>query len=266
MGVKAALAGLLLGVTSMMAAEIIAHRGASFDAPENSLTAMKVAWEQGADAIETDIHLSKDGKIVVMHDATLKRTAGVDRAVKDQVWAEMKDLDVGLWKGAQFRGEKLPTLESIFATIPDGKAIYTEIKSKEPDLLPELGRLMKESGKKPEQLKIITFHYDVAKAAKAMFSRHEVYWLHDYKEDPGTKQLPTIENLISKAKAANLDGLDLNHRFPIDKSFVEKVHGAGLKLCTWTVDDAAIAKSEVAAGVDGITTNRPEWLRAQLKP
>jgi glycerophosphoryl diester phosphodiesterase len=253
-------------ITSLLhAAEIIAHRGASFDAPENSLAAMKLAWKQGADAIETDIHLSKDGKIVVMHDPGSKRTAGVDKPVKEQTWDELRKLDVGAWKHPSFKGELLPTLDAIFATIPPGKSIYTEIKSGEPEILDALERAMSASGKKPEQLKIITFSYDMAKAAKARFPRHAVAWLHDYKEHSETKQLPRIEDLIAKARAAKLDGLDLNHRFPIDKAFVEKVHAAGLKLYTWTVDDAAIAKAEIAAGVDGITTNRPEWLRQELQ-
>jgi glycerophosphoryl diester phosphodiesterase len=73
-----------------------------------------------------------------------------------------------------------------------------------------------------------------------------------------------VEELIAKAKAGNLDGLDLNYGFPIDKAFVKKVHAAGLKLYTWTVDDPAIAKKEIEAGVDGITTNRPEWMRQQV--
>jgi glycerophosphoryl diester phosphodiesterase len=70
--------------------------------------------------------------------------------------------------------------------------------------------------------------------------------------------------LIKKTKAAHLDGLDLNSNFPIDKEFVKKVHDAGLKLYTWTVDDPAVAKAEMDAGVDGITTNRAGWLREQL--
>jgi glycerophosphoryl diester phosphodiesterase len=73
-----------------------------------------------------------------------------------------------------------------------------------------------------------------------------------------------VEEMIQKAKAAKLDGLDLNSNFPIDKDFVDKVHKAGLKLYTWTVDDVAVAKAEAEAGVDGITTNRAGWLREQL--
>src|SRR3954470_3141821 len=82
--------------------EIIAHRGASYDAPENTVAAIKLAWEQKADASEFDVFLSKDGKIVVIHDKDTKRVAGVDKTVASQTLAELRQLDAGKWKGAQF--------------------------------------------------------------------------------------------------------------------------------------------------------------------
>ncbi len=274
------LSGLSLAVliamsTHATAFEIIGHRGASFDAPENSLSSMKLAWKQGADGIETDIHLSKDGKMVVMHDYDTKRTGGVDKKIADSTWAELQTVDIGKWKGEQFAGEKIPTLESFFETIPSGKCIFTEIKLKDTvkgaefekakAILNELETAMSASGKKPKQLRIITFHYEMAKAAKAQFPKHPVYWLSGYTKDKKTGKFPEIDELIQKAKEANLDGLDLNSNFPIDKNFVKKVHKAGLKLYTWTVDDPEVARAEKKAGVDGITTNRPGFLRAELK-
>jgi glycerophosphoryl diester phosphodiesterase len=114
------------------------------------------------------------------------------------------------------------------------------------------------------QLPIITFHYNVAKAAKELLPAHEVYWLHSWSRDKESNEYPKIEDLIRKAREAKLDGLDLNFNFPIDEAFVRKVHAAGLKLCTWTVNDAAVARAQARAGVDGITTDRPGWLRAEL--
>lgn len=261
--------------TNAFAFEIVGHRGASFDAPENSLASMKLAWKQKADGIETDIHLSKDGKMVVMHDYDTKRTGDVAKKISESTWDELKNVDIGKWKGPQFAGEKIPTLESFFATIPNGKCIFTEIKLKDTvagaefekakAILDELGKAMEASGKKPKQLRMITFHYEMAKAAKAKFPEHPVYWLAGYGKDKKTGEFPNIDDLIAKAKAANLDGLDLNSNFPINKAFVKKVHKAGLKLYTWTVDDPEVARAEKKAGVDGITTNRPEFLRASLK-
>jgi glycerophosphoryl diester phosphodiesterase len=255
---------LLLMAIPTYAVEIVAHRGASYDAPENTLSAMKLAWKQKADAIELDIYLTKDGKIALMHDVDTTRTGGVEKKVVEQTWDELQKLDVGSWKAKKYAGEKIPNLDSCLATIPDGKRCFIEIKIGS-EILPELEKVMKASGKKPEQLAIITFKYDVARDAKARFPKHPVYWLYNWKKEKGTDAYPNIDELIKKAKEANLDGLDLNYGFPIDKAFVQKVKDAGLQLYTWTVDDPEVAKAEVAAGVAGITTNRPEYLRKQLK-
>jgi glycerophosphoryl diester phosphodiesterase len=82
------------------------------------------------------------------------------------------------------------------------------------------------------------------------------------RKNPGT---PSAQQLVDKVRAGGLDGLNLDQHFPIDAAFVETVHEAGLKLYTWTVDDPNIARAEAKAGVDGITTNRPEWLRQELR-
>src|SRR3954462_1817716 len=79
--------------------EIVGHRGASYDAPENTVAAIKLAWEQKADGSEFDIYLTRDGKIAVMHDATAKRTAGADKKIADTPLAELRTLDAGRWKG-----------------------------------------------------------------------------------------------------------------------------------------------------------------------
>jgi glycerophosphoryl diester phosphodiesterase len=101
--------------------------------------------------------------------------------------------------------------------------------------------------------------------AKERFPQAPVYWLASYKEDKKTGQFPKIEDLIAQTKKAGLDGLNLQSKFPIDAAFVATVKGAGLKLYTWTVNDPVIAKNLAKAGVDGITTDRPGWLREQLQ-
>ena len=108
--------------------QIIAHRGASGDAPENTLAAFRLAWEQEADGIEMDLHLSRDGKIVVFHDKTLRRTAGVRGRVCDKTWDELRCLDVGLWKDPRWRGERIPLLEEALEVVPLGKSVWLELK------------------------------------------------------------------------------------------------------------------------------------------
>lgn len=259
------LLSLLLPQSNLLAVEIIAHRGASADAPENTLVAMKLAWEQKADAIELDLWLSKDGRVVVFHDADTKRFEETARKIPSLTWQETQQLDVGAWKGAQFKNERIPTLESILATIPAGRRAVLEIKCG-PEIVPELSRVIRASGRSPRELAIISFNFNALNESKKMFPHVEHYFLHDYKKDAKTDAHPELAPLIARAKAAQFEGLNLNFKWPITKSFVSEVKAAGLKMFVWTVDDAAVAKRLAEAGVDGITTNRPQWLREQLKP
>lgn len=244
--------------------EIIGHRGASYDAPENSLSSMKLAWEQKADAIEFDLWLTKDGKIAVFHDATTKRYDGQNRKVSELTLAELQQLDVGKVKGAPYLGEKMPSLEDILATIPDKCRAVIEIKCG-PEILPEFVRVLKASKKPAAQLSVISFNYETVKQSKVLLPELEHYYLAGYKKDPATGKMPEIEPLIEQAKQANLTGLDLQFTWPFSPEFVGKIRNSGLKLIAWTVDDAEVANQLAALGVDGITTNRPAWLREQLK-
>lgn len=254
---------LLASAVQGSSVEIIAHRGASYDAPENSMSSFKLGYRQNADADELDIHLTRDGRIVVSHDANTQRTGGVSNLISAMTHEQLRGLDVGKWgkwAGKNF-AEPLPTLEQVLPLIPDGKRLFIEIKCGV-EVLPELDRVLKLSGKKASQLVIIGFGYDVVEAAKKLMPQHQVYWL--VSGDKKKNEYPAAGELIAKAKSAGLDGVNLDWSFPIDAQFAKQVHDAGLKLYTWTVDDAKVAHKLSAAGVDGITTNRPQWLRDQL--
>jgi glycerophosphoryl diester phosphodiesterase len=242
--------------------EIIAHRGASYDAPENTVAAIKLAWTQKADASEFDVFQSKDGKIVVIHDNNTKRVSGVDKLVTEQTLAELRKLDVGTWKDAKFAGEKLPTLEEMLATVPKGKRVFVEVKSG-PEIVPELDRVLKASKLAQEQTPIISFNAKVVAAVKKARPDLAAYWIVNLQPAKG-KQPPTAEALIATAKDVAADGLDLSAADALDKAFGAKVRAAGLKLYVWTVNDLAVAQRMVEVGVDGITTDRPGWLRDQL--
>lgn len=233
---------MTLALLAVLAQEIVAHRGASHDAPENSLEAFRLGWAQ-ADANELDVHLSRDGRLVVIHDASTKRTTRVDKPVVEQTYEELKALG-------------LPALEEVVDGVPAGKRLFIEIKCGVEALGP-LARILE--GRPPERFAIIAFSYDTLAKAKKQHPAIPAYWLAGYKAE--TK----VEDLIAKAKAGGFDGLDLNHQFPIDAAFVKRVKDAGLKLYTWTVNDPEIARRQAAAGVDGITTDRPGWLRERLK-
>jgi glycerophosphoryl diester phosphodiesterase len=242
--------------------EIIAHRGASHDAPENTVAAIQLAWGQQADASEFDVFLSRDGKIVVLHDQDTKRVAGVDRKVADQTLAELRRLDVGRWKGDKFAGEKIPTLEEMLATVPPGKRVFIEVKCG-PEIVPELDRVLRASRLEPAQTPVISFHAGVVGAVKKARPDLAAYWVVSLKARKG-KEPPTAEALIEQARAIRADGLDLSASPVLDRAYARKIKAARLKLYVWTVNDAALARRMVEIGVDGITTDRPGWLRGRL--
>ncbi|MEK6262789.1 MAG: glycerophosphodiester phosphodiesterase [Planctomycetota bacterium] len=251
--------------TSAHPMEIVAHRGASHDAPENTLASFKLGWAQQADAVELDIMLSKDGRIIVIHDKDTKRVSGVDRPVVEQTLNELRSLDAGRWKDAKWAGEKLPLLSEVLATIPDGKRLFIEVKCGA-EVIPELVRELKEAGKKPEQTAIIGFSADAMAAVKQALPTLEVYWVVNIKPDPKSDKKPlTVDELIATAKRIKADGLDLSACDALDKAFGDKVRAAGLKLAVWTVNDPAVARAMQAAGVQSLTTDRPGWMREQLQ-
>ncbi len=244
--------------------EIVAHRGASYDLPENTLAAFKLAWDQGADAIELDILMSKDGRIVVIHDTDTKRLAGVDRKVSDQTSIELRKLDVGRRKDENSTRHQIPFLHEVLATIPDGKRALIEIKCGK-EVIPELIRELKAAGKAPEQTALIGFSADVMEAAKKTFPDLDAYWIVNIKPDPKSGKKPlSVDELIATAKRIKVNGLDLSACDTIDKRFVAKVHTANLGLAVWTVNDPAVAAAMRDAGVDSLTTDRPGWVREQL--
>lgn len=257
---------MLLGAlgTPLYALEIVGHRGASYDAPENTLASLKLGWEQqGADGCELDVYLTKDGRIAGIHDKTTKRTTGTDGNVGEMTLDQLRQLDAGSWKGPQWKGEKIPTLEEALAAIPKGKKIFIEIKSG-PEIVPELERVIKASKVPEKQLVFIAFGHETIKLAESRMPGIETYWLASAKKDKDGA-LPSVDSLIAKAKEAKVDGLDLDHRFNMDEAFVRRIKKAGLKLHVWTVNDAEVGQRLAALGVDGITTDRPEWLREQIK-
>lgn len=263
---KFAIAAALLLVQNILAVEFIAHRGASFDAPENTLASVKLGYEQGADGVEIDIHLTKDEKIVVMHDYDTARTGGgPKKKITDQTLEEIRKLNVGHWGSFTNKNfnEKAPTLAEVLKLVPAGKKLFIEIKTG-PEIIPALERDLKAAKQKPEQLVIITFNYETAKATRKTFPQLKTYWLVGWSKDKVTGEFPNFDDTLAQAKAANVNGLDLNFNWPLDKAGVKRLRDAGLEWHVWTVDDPAKARDLIALGVDSITTNRPQWLREQL--
>ncbi|MBA4029787.1 MAG: glycerophosphodiester phosphodiesterase [Planctomyces sp.] len=244
--------------------EIVAHRGASHDAPENTLPAIELGWEQGADVVEIDVYLSKDGEVVLLHDKTTKRTTGVDKPIADQTWAELSTQDAGAWKAAKYAGTKLPRLADALATIPAGKRMLVEVKCG-PEIVPHLKREFAKSGQPVESIVVICFQEAVCAAVRKELPEHKAYYLASLKQEKSTGEwLPTAASIIATAKELGVQGVDLSACEAIDESFVKQVKAASLEMHVWTVDKPEVARAMQAAGVDSITTNRPAYLRQAL--
>jgi glycerophosphoryl diester phosphodiesterase len=251
---------------SSPAIDIIAHRGASADAPENTAAAFKLAIEYGADGFESDYYLTRDGKIICIHDNNTKRTTGIDGKVPQMTLAELRRLDAGSWKGSKFGGEKLPTLEEALALVPPGKKTYVEIKCGA-EIVPEFKRVVEACKLQPEQIVVISFQDDAIAAVKATVPKLKAYWLFSLKKQNG-KWNATVDELIARAKRLGADGIDINYTATtaqvVNKEFVSKCKAAGLEVHLWTVDDAQLARQAAQIGVASITTNKPKYLREQL--
>lgn len=244
---------------------IVAHRGASHDAPENTMAAFNLAFEQGADAIEGDFHLTKDGRIICIHDSDTKRVTGFDKKVAATDFAELRAMDVGTWKHAKFATERMPTLEEFLGSVPAGKQAFIEIKCG-PSVVPVLKAQVNGAKLKPEQMVVISFNAQVIAEVRTQIPQIKAHWLTSYKQDRETKLWkPTQSEVLATLKKIGASGLDTNAHETIEAGFVKQLREAKMEFHCWTVDDPKVAKRFIALGVDSITTNRPAWLREQIK-
>lgn len=243
--------------------ELIAHRGESHDAPENTLAAFKLAWERDVSTIELDVRLTGDRQLVLCHDKDTKRTTGLNLEVGRSTLAELQALDAGTWKAARWAGEKMPTLQQTLAALPAGRRCFIELKSGT-EAVPALVEAIRRSGHGPDQLTIIDFNAASIAEVKRQLPDYPAYWLVSVKPDKTTGVLqPTARELIEKAQSIRADGLDLSGR--LDRAYVDTIKVSGLKLFMWTINDPVEARRLVDLGVDGITTDRAAWLRQQLQ-
>ena len=259
-----ALPDRLSGKKQMPHPEMIAHRGASLDAPENTLAAVELAWQQQADAVEIDIRLTRDGQIVVIHDSDTARTSNHRLSVAESTYAELKEVDVGCWKGPAYQGESIPRLEDILATLRGQARLFIEIKCGAEICVPLLD-LLTAVPKLEAQLVLIGFDAPLlAQLKTSLPAAQALLCARRPQQASGHWSGSVIEQLIDEAKRLQFDGVDLDAAGPIDRPAVDRLHAAKLGCYFWTVDDLAQAVQLSQCGVDGLTTNRPGWLRSQL--
>jgi glycerophosphoryl diester phosphodiesterase len=252
-------------IASTAMPKIIAHRGASAGAPENTRSAFQLAWAEGADGIEIDVRLSADGRIVAIHDADTVRVSGTRLIVTDTTYDEMKTLDVGSWLGPAWRGEKIPLLQDVLADIPAGKLAFIELKTG-PQIIGPLADILARSPLAAEQIVLMSFDVVVVTACKKILPQIACNWLTSYKQESQGSWTPSADDVITTLRSTGADALGTENRPKcVNEEFVRRLRAAQFeRFHVWTVDDPDEARHYRWLGATSITTNRPAELRRAM--
>lgn len=228
---------------------ILAHRGASGYAPENTMEAFKMAVEMGADGIELDVHLTSDGQVVVCHDEKIDRTSNGQGLITSYTLEELRTMDFGYHFYKERRGIKLPTLAEVYALIaPTNMIVNVEIKSADPAIIPECCRLAKEYGMENRVIYSSFDHFQIARMKEydadsfiAPLYGFNMLKPWNYCLDIGAKATHPVHTQIRKLE-----------------NYVKECHDRGIRVHVWTANTAEDIAFLLEAGVDAIVTNYPD--------
>ena len=237
---------------------ILAHRGASAYAPENTLAAFNLAFEMGAAGIELDARLTKDGVPVVIHDGSLERTTDGHGAIHALTLEEVKRLDAGIWFDSRFRGEKVLTLVQALTAIAGRGLVNVELKSV----------TLQTDGIEAAVVKAIEDTHTSDRVIVSSFNPFTLYRVSilNSRLPRGLLYSGDLPIYLRRAWLRPLARPTALHpKWPlIDERYVAWARGKGYQINAWTVDDPDEMRRLVALGVDGIMTNKPDVLRRVL--
>jgi len=229
---------------------VIAHRGNSSVAPENTLPAFQAALDAKSDLIELDYYHAADGVPVVIHDEILDRTTDAETVfgkpklvVGDFSYADLRKLDAGTWFDAKFAGVKLPTLEESLDLIQTGSVTLVERKGGDADTVVR----MLEKLNLIDKVVVQAFDWEYVKRCRELSPKLALATLSGK---------PAAPEQITAAAATGADIIVWDHR-KIDRNEIEQIHKLGKKAWAYTIDDPARAKQLIDAGLDGVITNKP---------
>ena len=240
--------------------KIVAHRGASADAPENTIPAFQLAWKQGSDMIEGDFLLTSDNVIICYHDKTTQRIGGEKLEVNLTPYKQLQNLDAGIWKGPQWKGTRIPTLAQVLETMPmDRGRIFIELKDGIRIIKPLLEQLHKASVA-TSQISIICLDQDVIASCKKTIPDVDAYWVvsTDSYQKMGTAEM------IEITKRVEADGIDIQASMRITPELGQALRENKLQYHCWAVNDIPLARHMVKMGVDSITTDHPALMKKAL--
>jgi glycerophosphoryl diester phosphodiesterase len=233
---------------------VIGHRGAMGHRPENTFASFERALELGADWIELDVHLTRDGALAVIHDELVDRTTNGHGLVKDHTLAELKRLDAGAWFGSEYVGQRIPTLDEVLVWAREHNTVVDiEIKNApiyyagiEEAVVDSLDRAAM-----AEQVIVISFDHRSVQRVKTLDARIVTGVLYSARPTDGG---------LGLAHAAQADAV-LPHWAYVTAEDVRVAHAAGLAVAPWASSDPEVLRRLIAAGVDAIGTNHPDILQ-----
>ena len=222
---------------------IIAHRGASMDAPENTLASLEEAIRQHADWVEIDVQETREGGIVVIHDRDLMKVAGVPMNVRDATFAELRSVDIGSWFDARFSGERVATLAEVLDLCKDRVKLIVELKYYGGEVRFE-ERVIEiiEAHKMQEDIAMMSLNYQGVETLKSL------------RPDWNTGLLSSV--VLGNLAQLNVDFLAVNGRLAT-RGFIKSAHDRHHKVLVWTINDPVEISAMMSKGVDGIITDRP---------
>jgi len=244
-----------------------AHRGASHNAPQNTLAAFRLALEMGADGLELDVQASKDGEAVVIHDFTVDATTDGQGPVKDKTLAELKELDAGSWFDApsinsgrrQFAGQRIPTLQEVIVEVGHQLLLNIELKA----------RVFGSAGLVSEVVRLIEDHNLVHRAIVSSFNPLALRQVKRLNPRINTGLLYYFDlpaNLLHILLLFLVDPDALHpEKHLVTQEYLTWAKERGYRVNVRTVDELAEMERFIALGVDGIITNRPDVLRKVLE-
>ena len=239
--------------------KIIAHRGASENAPENTLSSISEAWAQSADGVEVDIRMTKDSELVCIHDNNTLRTAGNDAIVEETNFRKLREMDVGAWRGKEWMNELIPLLSEVMDLIHEDKKLFIEVKNGIQAVQP-LGEILENYSELHKNISVVSFNEEVITQIKQKFPDIKVNLLIAFDRDPDIKS----SDLLKKLKQRNIDGTGLQSHMQLTKAFIDPIMEANKEVHVWTVDQPEQAKHYKEMGLHSITTNIPGSIKTYL--
>lgn len=233
---------------------VFGHRGASAYAPENTLAAFRLALEQGAHGVEFDVHLTRDGVPVVIHDFSLDKTTTGHGLVASKTYSELEALDAGVHKGPEFAGEPIPTLEEVFRLLAGKIAMNIEVKADAEGIEDAVAALIDQYGVN-DWVIVSSFNPLILQRFAARYPRIPLGFLYD-ESMPYEQLLQMLSNVKLQARHP--------HQTMIDAAYMRVAKQFGLQVNTWTVNDPARGLELQELGVDVMITDTPDVMLKAL--